>query len=92
MRVIEKTKATAPLAAYANKVKKEPLIVTRKGKPIAALVPIENADLETVSLSTNRKFLELIERSRARQRVEGGISSAEIRQKLGVKRRKKALR
>ncbi len=92
MRVIEKSKATASLATYTNRVKKESVIVTRKGKPIAALVPIENADLETVSLSTNRKFLELIERSRARQRVEGSISSAVIRRKLGVKKREKALR
>jgi len=78
MRAIEKIEATAPL--------KEPVIVTRKGKPIAVLVPIENADLETVSLSTNRKFLKLIERSRTRQRTEGGISSNEMRRRLGVKK------
>lgn len=86
MRVIEKTEATASLAEYTTGVKKEPVIVTRKGKPIAALVSIENADLETVSLSTNRKFLELIERSRAHQRKEGGISSDEMRRRLGVKK------
>lgn len=75
-----------PLAEYTTGVKKEPVIVTRKGKPIVALVSIENADLETVSLSTNRKFLKLIERSRARQRREGGISSDEMRRRLGVKK------
>ena len=80
------TKATAPLAEYTNRVKKEPVIVTRKGKPIAALVSIEHADLETVALSTNRKFLALIERSRARHRAEGGISSDEMRRRLGVKK------
>lgn len=51
---------------------------------IAALLAIGNADLETVSLSTNRRFMELIERSRARQAAEGGISSAEMRRRLGV--------
>jgi prevent-host-death family protein len=90
MRIIERTEATAPLAEYTMGVKKEPVIVTRKGKPIAALVSIENADLETVSLSINRKFLELIERSRARQRAEGGISSDEMRRRLGVKKTGKA--
>jgi len=90
MRIIEKTEATASLAKYMTGVKKEPVIVTRKGKPIAALVAIENADLETVSLSTNRKFLELIERSRMRQRKEGGISSDEMRRRLGVKKTGKA--
>jgi prevent-host-death family protein len=85
MRIVEKTEATASLAEYTTGVKKEPVIITRKGKPIAALVSIGNADLETISLSTNQKFLELIERSRVRQRTEGGISSDEIRRRLGVK-------
>jgi len=89
MKVIEKADAKAPLAEYTAEVDKEPVIVTSKGKPIAALVSIENTDLETVSLSTNRKFLELIERSRARQRAEGGISSDEMRRRLGVKKAKK---
>lgn len=86
MRIVEKSKATAPLADYTTRVKKEPVIVTRKGKPIAALVSLENADLETVALSTNRKFLALIERSRTRHRTEGGISSNEMRRRLGVKK------
>lgn len=90
MRIIEQVDAKAPLAEYTAEVDKEPVIVTCKGKPIAALVSIENADLETVSLSTNPKFLELIERSRARQRAEGGISSDEIRRRLGVRKAKKA--
>jgi prevent-host-death family protein len=90
MRVIKKTEATASLAEYTTGVKKEPVIVTSKGKPIAALVSIENADLETISLSTNRKFLKLIERSRARQRAEGGISSDEMRRRLGVKKASRA--
>ena len=75
--------ATAPLAEYAREVNKEPLILTVDGKPIAALVPIENADLETVTLSTHPEFLALIERSRARQKAEGGLSSAEMRRRLG---------
>ena len=44
----------------------------------------ENADLETVSLSTNPAFLALIERSRARHQAEGGLSSTEVRQRLGL--------
>lgn len=85
MKTIEMAKATAPLAEYARDVDKEPIILTRKGKPIAALVTIENADLETVTLSTNPKFLALIERSRTRQKTEGGISSKEMRRRLQLK-------
>jgi antitoxin (DNA-binding transcriptional repressor) of toxin-antitoxin stability system len=60
------------------------VIITVNGKPIAALVAIENADLETVSLSTNPAFLALIERSRARHRAEGGLSGEEMRRRLGL--------
>jgi antitoxin (DNA-binding transcriptional repressor) of toxin-antitoxin stability system len=84
MKTIELVQATAPMAEYAQNVSKEPLIITIGGKPVAALVPIENADLETVTLSTRPQFLALIERSRTRQKAEGGISSAEMRRRLGV--------
>lgn len=39
----------------------------------------EDADLETVVMSNHPKFIELIERSRARQDEEGGIPSSDIR-------------
>ena len=83
MKVIERTAATASLADYAADIGNDALVVTSDGQPVAALVPIQNADMETVALSTNREFLELIERSRARVRAEGGISSAEMRRRFG---------
>jgi hypothetical protein len=46
-------------------------------KPIAVLMPIENIDLETLSLSTNSQFLEMIERSRRRD--EGRVSNEEVK-------------
>jgi hypothetical protein len=39
---------------------------------------------EMVALSTNPQFMALIERSRARHRAEGGISSEEMRRRLGL--------
>jgi antitoxin (DNA-binding transcriptional repressor) of toxin-antitoxin stability system len=83
MKTLEVAQATAPLADYAGDMENEPLILTSNGKPVAALVPIENADIETVTLSTHPQFLALIERSRARQKTEGGISSEEMRRRLG---------
>jgi antitoxin (DNA-binding transcriptional repressor) of toxin-antitoxin stability system len=82
MKIVERADATQSLADYAADIDKGAVIVTDQGQPVAALVPIENADLETVSLSTNRQFLELIERSRARARAEGGISSEEMRRRF----------
>ena len=87
MKSLEMSKATAPLADYARDVDKEPVIVTEHGHPVAALVPIENAHRETLSLSTNAQFLALIERSRQRHEAEGGISSDEMPCRLQVEPR-----
>jgi antitoxin (DNA-binding transcriptional repressor) of toxin-antitoxin stability system len=84
MKTLDMAEATAPLAQYAQNVGKEPVILTVGGTPVAALVAIENADLETVTLSTNPQFLAIIERSRTRQTAEGGVSAGEMRQRLGV--------
>jgi len=86
MKTLEMAKATAPLVEYARDLNKEPVILTVRGKPVAALVSIENADVETVTLSTHPQFIALIERSRVRQKVEGGISSEEMRRRLGLKK------
>jgi len=50
-----------------------PLIITKDGKAVAALVPLTNTDIETASLSLNSEFLAIIERSRSRLKAEGGI-------------------
>lgn len=95
MKAVEIGKAIGTLAQYAKSVRKQPVIVTRHGKPLAALMPIENADVETATLSTHPKFLALIERARVRHQREGGLSSREVRRQLGLraaptrKRRKK---
>jgi len=82
MTKVELKKASGSLSKYAQKARKTPIIVVKGGKPFAAVVPIRNADAETVSLSMNRKFLAIIERSRSRVKKEGGISATEIRRRL----------
>jgi len=67
------------LAEYARRVSKESVVVTKGGKPVAALVSIENADWETVKLSTNYEFMALIQRARAEHQSKGGISGDQIR-------------
>jgi len=84
MKKIEVTNATQPLAAFAREVGEEPLVVTDKGKPVAMLVNLRGSDWETVSLSLNSKFMEIIEDSR-RQLERRAIPLAEVRSRLGVK-------
>jgi prevent-host-death family protein len=84
MKIIEMSKATSTLAEYAMEVANEPVIVTSNGKPIAALLAVEDVDLETLSLRDNPEFLAIMAESRARLKAEGGISSQEMRRRLGL--------
>ena len=82
MKTIEIGDATNPLADYIEGVQSEPLVITDHGTPTAVILPLVGTDLETISLSTNPDFIALIERSRSRNRLEGGIPSAEMRRRI----------
>jgi PHD/YefM family antitoxin component YafN of YafNO toxin-antitoxin module len=84
LRTIDITEATQPLAEYAQQADTGPLVVTANGNPIAIVLPIENADSETISLSENPQFLAIIERSHERQKREGGLTSDQVRTRLGL--------
>ena len=86
MKTVEVDEAIQTLGECAREVGAGPLVVTQQGKPVAVLLALDNADLEAVSLSTNPRFLELIERSRLRLAQEGGLSSEEVRRQLGIDR------
>jgi len=84
VRAVEISEAVEPLAEYAKQISAGPVVVTRDGQPLAVVVSAEDADMESISLSLNPEFMEIIERSRERQRKEGGISSEEMRHRFGV--------
>ena len=86
MTKIEFKNASGPLSEYATKARKDPVVVCKAGKPFAAVIAIRNADEETLALSTNRKFLKIIERSRNRVKKEGAISASELRQRLSLRK------
>jgi prevent-host-death family protein len=86
MKTIDIAKATGSLAHYAKRAQKGPIILTSKGQPVAVLVPIDERDLESISLSKNPDFLAILERSWAKYQAEGGISIGEVRKRLGIKK------
>jgi hypothetical protein len=70
-------------------------VTTRRGGPYATLAGVgPKTDLENLVVSTHPKFLEIMERSEARYRTEGGLTSDEVRRQLGIKpsRRKRKTR
>lgn len=82
MKAIEIKQAANSLAKYARSARKHPVVLTLDGEPVAALVGLESVDLESLSLSTNPKFISLIQASRTRYKSEGGRTSEEVRRRL----------
>ena len=78
------SEATASLAEYAYMVATEPVLIMSDGKPLMALLDMKDTDSEIFSLSTNPEFMEIIRQSREQQEKEGGISSEEMRRRLGL--------
>ena len=76
MKTVEISEIVSLLENYDQT--KQPLILTRNGQPIAALFPVEDIDMETLSLSLNPKFISLIEESRKSQEEEGRIFLEDI--------------
>ncbi len=82
MKTIEITKATKPLSAYAKELDNEILVITSNKKPIAAMVSLENVDMESLSLSTNSEFMEIIEKSRKEFKLGKKLSLDEIKREI----------
>ncbi len=88
MKTVEMAEATASLSDYARKARKETLIVTRRGKPVAALMPVDaRTDLENLVVTTHPTFRAIMERSEARYKTEGGLSTKQVRARLAARRK-----
>ncbi len=80
---IEGTKKS--ISELAQMAKSGPVILTRQGKPMAAVKDLSGKDWESVSLANNPQFMAIIEESRSSFRREGGIGIDEVRTQLGLK-------
>jgi antitoxin (DNA-binding transcriptional repressor) of toxin-antitoxin stability system len=85
MKAVEITEAT--LADYGRRARKDTWVLTRNGRPVAAVVPIRSgADLESFGLSHNPRFIEIVNRSWESYRKSGGVSLEEMRRRHGPRR------
>jgi len=64
MRTLALSTASRSLAEYADELDNEVVLLTKRNRAIAAIVPLRNVDRESLALSTHPGFLALIERSR----------------------------
>lgn len=84
MKKIDITKASGSLVDTVKALGNEPLILMEGKRPVAVLLPTDGADLETVSLSFNPKFMEIIAASDASLRTGRSISHEEMGRRLGI--------
>jgi antitoxin (DNA-binding transcriptional repressor) of toxin-antitoxin stability system len=84
MKNVELTQANETLGQSVRDLAGEPLVVTESGVPIAALVPIDELDLEALALGSDPRFLAIIESARDQCRQGLGLSTADVRRELGL--------
>src|SRR2546425_5884377 len=87
MKVIPLEHAKLTLPEVAELAKDGPVILTRNGKPLAAVKDLSGTDWESVALANHPQFLALIEESRRSYQQEGGISLDDLCLELGLKRK-----
>jgi antitoxin (DNA-binding transcriptional repressor) of toxin-antitoxin stability system len=82
MKTLALSTASRSLAEYASELDDEVVLLIKRNRPIAAIVPLRNVDRETLALSTHPGFLALIERSRREVAAGKTLSLAEMRAAL----------
>lgn len=86
MKTLDIGKATDSLARYAKNMRKGPVIVTSRGRPIAALVPVKRSNRQSAELGEHPRLLEIIEQSWAEYLDGEGIPLADVRRRLGIRK------
>jgi hypothetical protein len=82
MKTLAIETATQPLLTYMQGMDDEMLILTSNDKPTYVVIAIKNVDKESLALSTNLEFRQIIERSRKELRRGGKLSLDEMKQEV----------
>ena len=89
MKTIKLSEACRPLGEYVSEIDDDIVLVTKRNRPIAAVVSLKNVDREVLSLSRSPQFLKIIERSRRDFAAGRSRSLAEVRGLFGLRGRAK---
>ena len=77
------------LSEYVQETTSGPVVITKNGKPCAALVHLEeDQDMESFLLSHNPRFLRLLDRAAERARTQGATPLSVLTKELKAGRRR----
>ena len=79
MKTIEISTATKSLSEYANDFDEGFVVLTLNSKPVAAIVSLKNVDPDSLALSADHEFLDIIEQARREVSSEKTISLEEMK-------------
>jgi len=82
MKTMEVPSGQKQLQDAIRRGEEETIVLTRRGKPVAAVVPMKGVDAESLKLSTSRKFLTILRRSFRQLDSGKGISLAEMKKRV----------
>jgi antitoxin (DNA-binding transcriptional repressor) of toxin-antitoxin stability system len=83
MKTMEFPAGQKQLRAAVRHGEAETVVLTRHGKPVAAVIPMKGVDAETLRLSTSPKFLNLLRRSFRQLDAGQTLSLAEMKRRMG---------
>jgi prevent-host-death family protein len=79
MKIASIADVKANLSAYIKATEDELVVITKNGKPVAVLLPMEGDDeLERLALAYSRQFQAILHQAREQIRTTGGIAHDEF--------------
>jgi hypothetical protein len=82
MKTLELKNTDAAIRQYEAELSQGPLVFTRGGKAVAALVRIRQADLESLLVSESPALRRIVQGSRQSYRRSGGLTREQMEQRL----------
>jgi prevent-host-death family protein len=79
MKIASIAEVKANLSAYVKASEAELVVITRNGKPVAVLLPMEDdEELERLALAYSKRFQAILTEGRHQITATGGISHADF--------------
>jgi prevent-host-death family protein len=79
MKIASIAEVKANLSAYVKASEAELVVITRNGKPVAVLLPMEDdEELERLALAYSKRFQAILTEGRHQITTTGGISHADF--------------